>query len=114
MVRDAYVRVEVHDEQVLGLSVAPDALLRLQEVRDVVVVQQEAVDRALVKERLPIVAGENFYRHRALVQGAAVHRAVPAAPDQLMEYRHEGLNRGQTCQTYSDDNADQIISFRNV
>lgn len=77
------MRVEVHDQQVLGLSVGRDSFLRLQEVCDVVVVQQEAVNGALVNERLTIDGGEDFNRHGALVQGAAVHRAVPATPDQL-------------------------------
>lgn len=38
-VRDAHMRVEVHDQQVLGLSVASDSFLRLEEVCDVVVVR---------------------------------------------------------------------------
>lgn len=81
--RDAHMRVEVHDQQVLGLSVGSDSLLRLQEVCDVLVVQQEAVDGALINKRLPVDAGEHFNRHRTLVQGATVHRPVPATPNQL-------------------------------
>lgn len=77
------MRVEVHDQQVLRLSVGSDSFLRLQEVCDAVVVQQEAVDGALVNKRLPIDAGEDFNRHGVLVQAATVHRSVPTTPNQL-------------------------------
>lgn len=75
--------VEVHDQQVLRLSIASNSFLRLQEVCDVVMVQQDAVDRALVNKWLMIDTGEDFNRHGVLVQGASVHRAIPATSNQL-------------------------------
>lgn len=81
--RDAHMRVEVHDQQVLWLSIASDSFLRLQEVCDVVVVQQDTVDRTLVKKRLMIDSREDFNCHGVLVQGASVHSAIAAASNQL-------------------------------
>lgn len=78
--------VVLHDQQVLGASLRARALVGGDEAGDVVVLQQrQAVDGALVEEVLAVADGENLHGDRLLVQGAAVHGAVPSTSDQLQE-----------------------------
>lgn len=76
--------IVVQDQQIFCTSLWACPFIGSDEASDVIVLQQrQAVDGALVDEVLTIGCGEHLHSDRPLVQGAAVHGAIPAASDQL-------------------------------
>ena len=80
--------VVVHDQQVFSPSFWARPLIGSNKSSDAVVLQQrQTVDGAFVEEVLAIGCAEHLHGHGLLVQGAAVHGAIPAASNQLTEVR---------------------------